>query len=272
MNLKVFIQTNIRAEVAALVAKYCFQKHNPGIQVELITPEEFPELIAYDGQQFQRGGQKCCWRLDTAQSFFPVRFLVPEKLGYSGIALVFDPDIYALRSINSLSNYFMDHTLGTCMGWNELPTSCMMVLDTSRLTDWSVDNLTRSMFIEHEDFNEWMYLKKYNGTASLAILPDEYNHIDKISENTIFLHTNKTETQPWKTGLQYCRCGIHNRVPCISCQKNLTFQKHASSEVEHYFFQSAHEAIENDVLPMATVETALKNGWVRSDFLNMLKQ
>ena len=272
MNLKVFIQSNIRVEVPALVAKYCFQELNPGIPVELITPEEFPELKAFDGRPFQRGGQKCFWRIDTAQSFFPVRFLVPEKLGYSGIGLVFDPDIFAIKPINSLSNYFVDHAIGACMGWNNLPTSCMMVLDASRLTDWSLDYIIRSMFIEHEDFDEWMYLQKFAGTASLATLPDQYNQIDKILENTIFLHTNKTETQPWKTGLKYCSCEIHNREKCISCQKKLTFQRHASSKVERYFFQSAHDAIKNDVLPMATVETSIRNGWVRSDFLNMLEQ
>ena len=73
------------------------------------------------------------------QSFFPVRFLIPELLNYKGKALIIDPDIFAVKPFNNIEKYLTDDKpIATCMNINNLPASSVMLLDTSKFKSWSV--------------------------------------------------------------------------------------------------------------------------------------
>ena len=101
MKKRVYIHTNEKQWVGALVAAYALKRNsaNPdAFDVEFLQVKDFDFLKQKEGCKFLRGGVDRIWHLDDLQSFTPLRFLPPKLMGYEGRAVVMDPDIFGFTS------------------------------------------------------------------------------------------------------------------------------------------------------------------------------
>ena len=84
MKPTVFIHTNERQIVGALVAGYALKRNSrsPGaFETRIIETKDFPFLAAREGQPFRRDGIIRIWRNDDLQSFTPLRFAPRITMG-----------------------------------------------------------------------------------------------------------------------------------------------------------------------------------------------
>ena len=98
----VFIHTNARQMLGALVARYALHRNSrrpESFEVRILNTADYPFLAAREGQPFKRDGVTRIWRNDDLQSFTPLRFLPPEAMDYAGRALVIDPDVFAVADV-----------------------------------------------------------------------------------------------------------------------------------------------------------------------------
>ena len=89
MSMKVFIQSNERQWLGALVSAYSLKRnsaHADEFDVEIMHVKDFPFLYEKEGQPFLRGGTTRIWRMSDLQSFTPLRFMPPKLMGHEGRA------------------------------------------------------------------------------------------------------------------------------------------------------------------------------------------
>jgi len=101
----VFIHTNHRQMVGALVSEYSLKRNSRNadkFDVQIIHTDDHPFLKAKHGQSFLRDGVQRVWDSEDLQSFTPLRFMPPELMGYEGRAVVVDPDVFAVGDIHEL--------------------------------------------------------------------------------------------------------------------------------------------------------------------------
>src|SRR5258707_906324 len=101
----IFIHTNEKQIVGALVSKYSFERFSSdkaAFDVKLIHTRDYRFLTAHEGQTYLRGGLKREWRNDDLQSFTVLRFMPPELMGYAGRSIVVDPDVFCVAGVMPL--------------------------------------------------------------------------------------------------------------------------------------------------------------------------
>jgi hypothetical protein len=102
MNYRVFIQTNHKQIVGALVAEYALRRnsqHNDKFDVQILQLKDFPYFREHEGRKYLRDGVSRIWLNDDLQSFTLTRFMPPELMGYQGRAVVIDPDVFAVGDV-----------------------------------------------------------------------------------------------------------------------------------------------------------------------------
>ena len=98
----VFIQTNHKQIVGALVAEYSLKRnsqHADEFDVRIMHTKDFPFLSEREGQEYLRDGVTRRWHMEDLQSFTPTRFLPPQLMGYQGRAVAIDPDVFAVGDV-----------------------------------------------------------------------------------------------------------------------------------------------------------------------------
>ncbi|MDX1424755.1 MAG: hypothetical protein R3322_16540 [Kiloniellales bacterium] len=210
MRPTVFIHTNHKQMVGALVARYALKRNSPNAErfdVELIDTADHDFLKARDGQFYLRDGARRVWAFDDLQSFTPLRFMPPELMGYQGRAVVMDPDIFAVGDIWELLQRDMKGAAIMCRprsGSKEkrghLATS-VMLLDCAKLTHWRCAEQFDEMFAFKRDYMDWIGLR-LEPRETIALFENEWNDFDRLTPATKLLHNTKRRTQPWKTGLK----------------------------------------------------------------------
>jgi hypothetical protein len=134
----VFVHTNARQRLGALVSARSFRRNarDPGaFDVRLIEAEHCAPLRAAEGRSFLRAGHRRIWRMDDLQSFTPLRFAVPDAMGHRGVALVVDPDVFAVGDAGELFARDRQGKAIWCRAWpghNGAPdylASSVMLLD-----------------------------------------------------------------------------------------------------------------------------------------------
>ena len=205
----VFIHTNERQWLGALVSEYSFRRNsaNPDkFEVKFIHTRDYPYLREKEGQSFLRGGTSRVWHMEDLQSFTPLRFLPPRLMNWQGRAVVTDPDVFAVGDIVEL--FDMDMGGAAVMGRHrsakegkrdQVATS-VLLLECARLRHWDAEKEFDQLFRGEKDYKEWMVLG-YEDPANIGYLPDCWNDFDHLDGNTRLLHNTKRKTQPWKTGL-----------------------------------------------------------------------
>ena len=205
----VFIQTNAKQKLGALVGAYALKRNsaNPdAFDVRIMEHADFPFFAAKEGKPFLREGVTRIWRNDDLQSFTPLRFMPPELMGYRGRAVVIDPDIFAVADINELINLDMRGKAILCrqrgiktVGMTY--ASSAMLLDCAKLSHWRVEEQFNEMFEFKRDYTLWISLL-LEPEGTIGLLAPEWNDFDRLTPRTKMVHNTRRRTQPWKTGLQ----------------------------------------------------------------------
>ena len=95
---KVFICTNNKQLIGALVSKYTIERYAKGLkipEVEIINSDDGGELDRLTDRQYLRENIPHTFDSKDLQTFTLLRFAPPELMGYEGRALVIDPDIFS---------------------------------------------------------------------------------------------------------------------------------------------------------------------------------
>lgn len=293
MKPTVFIHTNAKQIIGALAAQHALKTrstHPETFEVRIIKTEDFPFLAEREGQFYLREGERAVWLNDDLQSFTPLRFKVPELMGYQGRAVVMDPDIFAVGDITELLNRDM---AGQAIHARRMPAShrrpahyasSVMLLDCARLRHWQAERDFGDLFQFKRDYRDWMWLLQ-EPEGSIGELGEEWNHFDTLDQRTKLLHNTHRRTQPWKTGLpadftprgttRSARMGMWSRA----MRKLLTgdkppshgyYQQHPDPRQEVFFFGLLRECLDAGVVSEDMLRAEIGRLHVRRDAFELL--
>ena len=209
MDYKVFIQTNNKQYIGALVATHAlkrYSRHADKFSIEIINVQDYPFFTEREGHYYLRHGAHRQWLNDDLQSFTLTRFMPPALMNYQGRALVIDPDVFAVSDVWDLLSRDMQcksimvrPRSGRKKRMGCLATS-VMLLDCQQLRHWQVETQFQALFSDKLDYMDWICLKN-ELRENIGLFENEWNDFDKLTTSTRMLHTTKRKTQPWKTGL-----------------------------------------------------------------------
>ena len=288
----VFIHTNERQWLGALVAEYSFRHnsaHADAFDVRFIHTRDYPYLRAKEGQAFLRGGTTRVWRMDDLQSFTPLRFLPPKLMGWQGRAVLTDPDIFAVGDIHELLTRDMGGA--AVMGRrrsardekaSQVATS-VMLMDCAKLRHWDAEADFDALFRMERDYKEWMVLA-YEDPANIGFLEDYWNDFDHLDQDTRLLHNTKRKTQPWKTGLpvDYTPADKFKDRPLLASVNRLRarvfgeygllgrYKEHPDRQQEAFFFGLLRECLDNGHISESLVRQEIEKNHVRHDAFEVL--
>lgn len=288
----VFIQTNAKQLVGALVAAHALKRnsaHPDAFDVRIMHREEYGFFAAREGQVYLRDGLKRVWRNDDLQSFTPLRFMPPELMGYRGRAVVIDPDVFAVGDIHELLSRDMDGKAILCrhrgskVAGKTYATS-VMLLDCAKLTHWRVEKQFNEMFSFDRDYMTWISLL-LEPPETIGLFEEEWNDFDRLTEKTKLLHNTKRKTQPWKTGLPVDFTPpdkLKNLPPygwIMRARRALfgeygllgRYNRHPDPNQERLFFGLLRECLEQGVVTEAQLRAEMAQNHLRHDALDLLR-
>jgi len=291
----VFIHTNHKQIVGAIVAEYALRRnshHNDRFDVRIIQLKDYPFFREHEGHAYLRDGMKRPWLNEDLQSFTPLRFMPPELMGYSGRAVVIDPDVFAVGDVWELlsrdmhGKAIMCRPRGGSKGLNDkcLATSAML-LDCAKLTHWQVEQQFDDMFRFTRDYMDWICLKT-EPRETIGLFENEWNDFDHLTDQTKMLHTTKRRTQPWKTGLpidhrprEKFRKFPPLRVLMKARRKLLGeyallghYRRHPDPNQENLFFGLLKECLEKGLINEEMIHDEMHRNHVRHDALKVVER
>jgi hypothetical protein len=202
----IFIHTNEKQIVGALVSKYSFERFTSdknAFDVKLIHTRNYPFLTAHEGRLYLRGGLKREWKNEDLQSFTVLRFMPPELMNYEGRSIVVDPDVFCVADVMPLVIRDMQGKaiMARSRGGSKNFASSVMLLDNAKLKEWQVERNFEEMFAFKRDYSDWIDLK-LEPQDSIGTLENVWNDFDRLAPETRLIHNTHRRTQPWKTGLK----------------------------------------------------------------------
>ena len=204
----VFIHANPRQMLGARISAFSYRRNArvPGsFDVRILDTSQFPRLTR-PGQTILRGGHVRPWDPDDLQSFTPLRFAPPQVMGFQGLAVITDPDIFGVADVGELfERDLADKPIWAVPrpghnGQADYIATSVMLLDCARLRHWDFDQGLDDLFAHRFDYVDWIELKRED-RSTIGALEPEWNDFDRLTPRTKLLHTTKRRTQPWKTGL-----------------------------------------------------------------------
>lgn len=291
----VFIHTNHKQIVGAIVAEYALRRNsrnNDRFDVRIIQLKDHPFFQEHEGRLYLLDGMKRPWLNEDLQSFTPLRFMPPELMGYSGRAVVIDPDIFAVGDVWELlsrdmqGKSIMCRPRGGSKGLNEkcLATSAML-LDCAKLTHWRVEQQFDAMFEFKRDYMDWICLKT-EPRQTIGLFENEWNDFDHLTGQTKMLHTTKRRTQPWKTGLpiDHRPRDKFRRFPplraLMKARRKLLgeyallghYRRHPDPNQENLFFGLLKECLEKGLINEEMIRDEMRQNHVRHDALKVVER
>jgi hypothetical protein len=293
MDKSVFIQTNHKQIVGALVAKYALTRnstHPDQFDVHIMDTRDYPFFAAHEGQLYLRDGVKRTWLNDDLQSFTPTRFMPPELMHYQGRAVVIDPDIFAIADIWELLTRDMQGKAIMCRmrsGPKGLVDRCkassVMLLDCAKLRHWQVEEKFNAMFEFKQDYMPWICLKDED-PDSIGFFEPEWNDFDKLTPDTKMLHVTRRKTQPWKAGLpiDWRPAERFRLFPPLAwamrARRKLfgeygllgNYKEHPDQNQTDLFFGLLKECVDKGIVTEAMLRDEMKQNHVRHDAFQVL--
>ncbi len=290
----VFIQTNHKQIVGALVAEYSLRRNSKSpdaFDVRIMHTKDFPFLWEREGQEYLRDGVTRQWHMEDLQSFTPTRFLPPQLMGYEGRAVVIDPDVFAVGDVFELLSRDMKGAAIMARprsGYKEkkgVMATSVMLLDCAKLSHWNVERDFAALFQRTRDYAKWIGLL-YETRESIGILENEWNDLDKLTAATKMVHMTKRKTQPWKTGLPvdfmppekpsgFVVLGWINqfRRRVFGDYAFLgSYVPHPDPNQERFFFGLLRECVERGIVTEALLRDEMKQNHVRHDAFEVLEK
>lgn len=277
----VFIHTNPKQIVGALVAQHALRRQSAAperFDVRILQTTDFPAFRRFEGRHYLREGRQAVWVNDDLQSFTPLRFAVPEAMGYAGRAVLIDPDVFALGDINEL----FDRDMGAAAVMARQMdsdfrrplhyASSVMLLDCARLAHWQWEADFERVCRGERDYRDWMWLL-LEPPGSVAPLEPIWNDFDRLAADTRLLHNTHRRTQPWKTGLPSdftprgttwkSRLGIWLRA--LKGRGAGHYKRHPDPAQEHLFFRLLGECLDSGAVSAALLQDEIARQNIRSD-------
>ncbi len=290
----VFIHTNHKQWLGALVSKYSFErnsKHAAEFDVRFIHTKDYPFMHRREGELYLRDGDKRRWLNDDLQSFTPLRFMPPELMGYEGRAVVVDPDVFAVGDVWELLNRDMLGAAVMCRpksgskGKRGCLATSVMLLDCARLRHWQVEKQFGEMFGFTRDYMDWVCLK-LEDRDTIGLFENRWNDFDHLDSETRLLHNTKRKTQPWKTGLRvdYRPADTFQLFPpkhwfrrarrAMFGDYGFTgrYKAHPDPKQEQFFFGLVRECLESGVVTEAMLREEMNNNHLRHDALELVRR
>ncbi len=295
MKPTVFIQTNPKQIVGALVAEYALKRnsaHADKFDVRIMNTRDYPFFQAREGQTYLRDRVKRVWLNDDLQSFTPLRFMPPELMGYQGRAVVIDPDVFAVGDVWDLLSRDMQGK-AILARWRSGPkgfidkcwASSVMLLDCAQLTDWRLEEQFNRMFEFTLDYMDWIGLRN-EPRNSIGVLEKEWNDFDKLTLKTRMLHNTRRRTQPWKTGLpvDWRPAEKFRLFPPVAwlmrARRQLfgeyaflgKYARHPDPNQEAFFFGLLRECMDQSIVTEQMLRDEMRLNHVRHDALEVLER
>ena len=298
MKATVFIHTNRRQMLGAMVSRYSLQRnsaHADRFEVKLITTGDYPCMRAHEGMHYKRDGELRPWLNDDLQSFTPLRFAPPQLMNYQGRAVIMDPDIFAVGDICELLSRDMQGAAIMCRpksgrkGRQGAYASSVMLLDCAKLTHWQFERDFAEMFVPgasgpvKRDYMDWVSLK-LEDPGTIGLLENEWNDFDRLTADTRLLHNTKRKTQPWKTGLKidYRPADTSQLFPPRHWLRRSrralfgdykfagTYAAHPDPKQEEFFFGLVKECLDRGIISEAQLREEIQLGHLRTDALQLV--
>jgi len=290
----VFIHTNHKQKLGAVVSRYSLQKHSAHadeFDVKFIEVRDFPCMAEREGQLYLRDGEMRPWLNNDLQSFTPLRFAPPQLMNYEGRAVIIDPDVFAQGDVWELLNRDMQGKAIMCRpksgrkGRKGAYASSVMLLDCAKLRHWRFEEDFASMFKPAKrDYMDWVSLK-LEDPATIGLLENEWNDFDNLTEQTKLLHNTKRKTQPWKTGLKvdYRPADTFQLFPPRHWLRRArralfgeykfagTYDPHPDPKQEAFFFGLVKGCLEDGVITEAQLRDEMKAGHLRADAMELVR-
>jgi len=276
MKPTVVIHTNDKQMLGALVSAHSFRRNSrdsSAFDVRILSASEYPELQAH-GRTLLRGGHERAWDPDDLQSFTPLRFAVPDLLGHEGLALVTDPDVFAVGDVGELFSRDLQGKAIWCRprpGYDKLTdplATSVMLLDCARLPHWRFAEQLDELWAHRIDYLDWINLR-LESLDTIGLLEPEWNDFDHLTPATKLLHNTKRRTQPWKTGLPidftFKERGLLNFALPLVRKLAPNYTRHPDQRQEAYFYALLAEGLDTGSIPREQVEREVRLGHVRPD-------
>jgi hypothetical protein len=283
MKPTVVIHTNDKQMLGALVSAHSFRRNSrdPGaFDVRILNTSEYPELRK-SGRTIVRGGHERAWDPDDLQSFTPLRFAIPDLVGHNGLALVTDPDVFAVGDASELFSRDLQGKAIWCRprpGYDKITdplATSVMLLDCARLPHWRFAEQLDALWAHRIDYLDWINLKLEN-LDTIGLLEPEWNDFDHLTPATKLLHNTKRRTQPWKTGLPidftFRERGLLNFALPIVRKLAPNYTRHPDRRQEAYFYALLAEALDTGSIEREQVEREVRLGHVRPDSLALIER
>ncbi|MFC4351339.1 hypothetical protein ACFOW6_07275 [Fodinicurvata halophila] len=292
MKATVFIHTNHRQMIGALVSEYTIKRNskNPDkFDVQLIHTKDYPFLKDKEGQEFLRDGYTRPWRYEDLQSFTPLRFMPPELMGYEGRAVIMDPDIFAVGDIWELLSRDMGGHAIMCRarsgakGREGCMASSVMLLECAKLTHWKCEEQFNKLFTGELDYMDWICLRT-EPRESIGMLEPYWNDFDRLKADTKLLHNTRRLTQPWKTGLpiDFTPADKSRRFPVLGWlmrwRRKLfgehallgRYLRHPDRNQERFFFAMLKECLDQGIVTEEMIREEMGRNHVRHDAFEVM--
>ena len=277
-----FIHTNAKQMLGALVAAHSFRRNSrspEAFEVRILRAEDRPELQE-KGRTFLRGGHVRAWDRNDLQSFTPLRFAIPDEMGHQGVALVTDPDVFAVGDIAELFTRDLEGKAIWCRprpGYGKITdplATSVMLLDCSNLPHWRFEEDVAALWNHRLDYLDWINLERED-LSTIGLLEPEWNDFDHLTPHTKLLHNTKRRTQPWKTGLPVDftlreRRGLMSLVMPLVRTVAPNYTRHPDRRQEAYFYALLAEALDTGSVSHDQVEKEVRLGHVRPDSLELI--
>jgi hypothetical protein len=291
---RVFIHTNHRQMVGALVAQHALRRASArpdAFDVEILHTADFPFLREREGQLYLRDGAKRPWLCDDLQSFTPLRFLPPERMGHRGRALVTDPDVFAVGDVLELLERDLQGHAIACRrrsgskGRAGFRASSVMLLDCEQLRHWRCAEQFARLFSFELDYSDWIGLR-LEDPRTIAPLEDHWNDFDRLTPETKLLHNTRRWTQPWKTGLpiDFHPAETTRAFPPLGWWRRARrrmlgpyaglghYRRHPDPAQERFFFGLVRECLDAGVFSEAWLREEIQRGHLRRDAFEAMER
>jgi hypothetical protein len=276
MKPTVVIHTNDKQMLGALVSAHSFRRNSrtpDAFEVRIVNAGEFPELQER-GHSLLRGGHVREWDPDDLQSFTPLRYAIPGLLGYKGLALVTDPDVFAVGDVAELFARDLEGKAIWCTprpGYHKITdplATSVMLLDNAKLKHWRFADDLNALWAHEVDYLDWINLRRED-LGTIGLLEPEWNDFDRLTSETKLLHNTKRRTQPWKTGLPidftFKERGLLNFALPIVRRLAPNYTRHPDRKQETYFYALLADALDAGAVTRDQVEKEVRLGHVRPD-------
>ncbi len=290
---RVFVHTNQAQYVGALVSAHSLKRNSSNAEkfdVEILHHEEHAFFQEKEGEPYLRDGVTRHWKNDDLQSFTPLRFMPPERMGYRGRAVVIDPDIFAVGDVWELltrdmqGHAVMSRKRSGAKGLTGCYASSVMLLDCAKLTHWRCGEQFAEMFDGRRDYMEWICLKT-EPAGTIGLLENHWNDFDRLTPETRLLHNTKRRTQPWKTGLPVDFVPAEKKwLPPVAWAMRLRrklfgdygllghYAAHPDKKQESFFFGLLRECVDQGVVSEDLLREEMRRNHIRHDAIELMER